>query len=317
MKAILVKSSGFPDSWAKAMVKRFSSVRFAVTEDQENSILPLISDTEILIGCPRKLFTPQLLARARRLRWVHCGGAGIEEFIFPEFSGSKITFTNGKIIQGPEVADHAIALLLAVSRNLVYLWHSQRLRETPRPLELRGKTCVIFGLGGIGLCVAERLRAFGAKIIGVGNDLPPLLGFLDEFYGPDQLLRVLPRADVLICAAPATHQTKGLLKARHFRRMKKDSILINVSRGAIIDTVDLTRAVRAGKFRGVGLDVTFPEPLPSTHPLRKIPRVIITPHIAGPSDQNRERSFALICENMRRYLAGERLYNIVDKQQGY
>lgn len=317
MKAVLVKSSGFPQAWARALIQKFPAVRFSVIWDNQESIKREILDAEILIGCPRRIFTPQLLAHASSLRWVHCGGAGVEEFIFPEFSGSEILFTNGRIIQGPEVADHAIALLLAVSRNLVFVLTPHRPKTPPRPLELRGKICVIFGMGGIGLCIAERLRAFGAKVIGVGNDLPPLLGFLDEFYGPNQLLQILPRADVLICAAPATQKTKNLIGGRYFRRMKKDSILINVSRGSIINTADLTRAVRAGKFRGVGLDVTFPEPLPSAHPLRQVPRVIITPHIAGPSDQNRERCFELICENMRRYLAGERLYNIVDKREGY
>ncbi len=164
---------------------------------------------------------------------------------------------------------------------------------------------------------AERVGAFGMHAIGIANDMPPMVSMVKEFHGPEAFLEQLPRADVVVCAAPNTVRTRQVIDAAHFAAMKDDSIFVNVSRGAIVDTEALTAAVKAGKFRGVGLDVTDPEPLPKDHPLWSFPEVLITPHMAGPSDHNRRRSFELVRTNIARFLRGENLFNVVDKQLGY
>jgi D-2-hydroxyacid dehydrogenase (NADP+) len=316
-KVLLVRSAGFPQSWVDEMVSTFPSVDFLVADDHLESIRAAIPDANVLVGCPRHLFSASLLAEALNLAWVHSTGAGVEQFILPEFVKSDILFTNGRIIQGPEVADHALALILALSRNVAQMLKGQARGEMPRAIELRKKVCLVYGLGGIGLLVAERVRAFGMSVIGIANDLPPMLSMVDEFFGPADFLGQLPRADVVVCAAPNTVRTRQVIDATHFTAMKQGSIFINVSRGAVVDTAALTDAVRAGKFRGVGLDVTEPEPLPSDHPLHGYPNVLITPHMAGPSDHNRRRSFELVRDNIARFIRGENLFNIVNKQLGY
>lgn len=316
-KVLLVRSAGFPQSWVDEMGSTFPSVDFLVADDNLESIRAAIPHANVLVGCPRHLFTASLLAAAPNLVWVHSTGAGVEQFILPEFVASDILFTNGRIIQGPEVADHALALILALSRNVAQMLKGQPRGDMPRAIELRKKICLVYGLGGIGLLVAERVKAFGMSVIGIANDLPPMLSMVDEFFGPEDFVRQLPRADVVVCAAPNTTRTRQVIDAEHFAAMKQGSIFVNVSRGAVVDTAALSDAVRAGKFRGVGLDVTEPEPLPVEHPLHGFPNVLITPHMAGPSDHNRRRSFELVRDNIARFLRGENLFNIVNKQLGY
>lgn len=316
-KILLVRSTGFPQEWVEEMRATFLDVDFLVADDNAESIAAAVPDAHVLVGCPRHIFTPSLLAKAKNLVWVHCTGAGVEQFIFPDFADSEILFTNGRIIQGPEVADHALALILALSRNVSRLLKGQPRNDMPRAIELRKKTCLIYGLGGIGLLVAERVKAFGMSVIGIANDLPPLVSIVDEFFGPEKFLAQLPRAEVVVCATPNTERTRQVIDTTHFAAMKDDSIFVNVSRGAVVDTEALANAVRTGKFRGVGLDVTDPEPLPVDHPLWLFPEVLITPHMAGPSDHNRRRSFELVRDNIARFLHGENLFNVVNKKLGY
>ncbi len=317
-KIHIVRSTGFPQEWVDATVARFPEVVFIISDDNEVSIKQNCRNVNAIINCPRQIFSSDILQLAGpSLEWMHCGGAGIEEFIIEEFINSNIVFTNGRIIQGPEVADHALALILALARNISRLLKNQPRRDMPRAIELRKKICLVFGLGGIGLLVAERAKAFGMYIIGIANDYPPMSSFVDEFYPPDAFLENLPKADVVVCAAPNTAQTNKLIGPEHFAAMKDDAIFVNVSRGFIVQTDALVQALQKGKFRGVGLDVTDPEPLPQDHPLWSFANVLITPHMAGPSDFNRQRSFELIQTNISRYLSGDKLFNIVDKTQGY
>lgn len=317
LKVLLVRSAGFPQSWVDEVSSIFPTLEILVADDNLDSIRAAIPRADALVGCPRHLFSKSLLAVAPNLKWVHSTGAGVEEFILPEFVKADILFTNGRIIQGPEVADHALALILALSRNIAQTLRRQSYDEMRRAIELRKKVCLVYGLGGIGLLVAERVKAFGMSVIGIANDLPPMLSMVDEFFGPEEFLGQLPRADIVVCAAPNTVRTRQVIDAAHFAEMKQGCIFVNVSRGALVDTAALTEAVRAGRFRGVGLDVTEPEPLPADHPLHDYPNVLITPHMAGPSDHNRRRSFELVCDNIARFLRGENLFNVVNKQLGY
>jgi len=317
-RIMLIRSAGFPQDWIDEMSASLPGVDFIVADDNEQSIHANILGVNVLVGCPRHIFTPRLLELAGgSLRWVHGTGAGVEQFIFPEFVNSDILFTNGRIIQGPEVADHALALLLALTRNINRLLKGEDRRAMPRAIELRKKTCLIYGLGGIGLLVAERVKAFGMYTVGLANDMPPMVSMVDEFHEPERFLEMIPRADVVVCAAPNTDRTYQHIGLEHFRAMKKDAFFINVSRGAIVRTDDLVTVLQEGHLSGVGLDVTWPEPLPTDHPLWTAGNVLITPHMAGPSDHNRRRSFELIQTNIRRFAQGESLFNIVNKQLGY
>jgi len=276
-----------------------------------------VADADALLGTA----SPELIRAGKKLKWVQTYSAGVERYLSPELVNSDITLTNCKIIQGPEIADHALAMLLALTRSLYETIPIRPKEEWTRgqyhPIELNGKTAVVIGVGGIGTQIAVRAHAFGMKVIGVDPKDIPYAPFLDKVVPPDRLDEVLPQADVVFVSAPHTPRSEGMMGRRQFELMKKNSYFIAVSRGKLYDTDALVTALDSKRVAGAGLDVTNPEPLPKGHPLWKFENVVITPHIAGQSDMIQTRRMNLIKENIRRFAAGEPLLNVVDKQRGY
>ena len=290
-----------------------------VVATREN-LLQELADADAVIGGLNK---EQFLA-AKKLKWMQVTSAGVEnQLAIPEIKNSQVVMTNMKIVQGPEIADHALALLLALTRRLdvaIQDRASQTWRPLAQygpPLELPGKTAVIIGVGGIGMQIAVRAKAFGMTVIGVDPKDIPYAPHLDRTVWPDRLDSVLPEADVVFVSAPHTPQTDKMLKAEQFARMKKGVIFVAVSRGKLYDNNALVDALKSGHVSAAGLDVTENEPLPAGHPLWKTGRVIITPHIAGRSDGEGARYFELYKDNLIRFAKGERLRHQVDKQLGY
>jgi phosphoglycerate dehydrogenase-like enzyme len=314
MKILL---AGSYDDQIAAVRGMFPGVEFARTNDVDIES----ANADALIGISRaafdKVFTERFLDQNKTVRWVHAPGAGIEFYMFPNLAAASIVLTNGKIIQGPEVAEHAVALLLCLTRRIGHTLKAVPPERIPVPIELRGKTAVVIGLGGIGLLVAERLAAFGMTVDAVTEIKMPLLSSMRNVYFGDQLMDALPVADAIIMSAPLTPRARNMLSHAEFRAMKDDAYLVNVSRGGTVDLDALTEELRAGRFAGVGLDVTNPEPLPKDHPIRYFDRVMVTPHLAGRSDRLRERNFDLITTNIRRFIAGLPLVNVVDKIAGF
>ena len=319
MKNILFISSNHIRKIFSKKIKNesFQSNLIFIEDNNKQKIFSKIHSADALINCPRKYFNKILLTKAKKLKWLHTGGAGAEEYLIPEFVKSNVVFTNGKTLQGPEIADHAVGLLLCITRNLHLHIKGVDKKNIKRPIELKNKICGILGMGGIGFCIAERLKSFGMKIIGISEELIPIVSFVDEFYTSEKLLNILPKLDVLICAAPLTKKTSNLINESCFKKMKKDSIFINVSRGKIVETNALLKNKLYLKFRGVGLDVTNPEPLPKNHKLSKANNIIISNHTSGLSDKNRQRSFELVIQNIKRFLKNRPLLNTVDKIKGY
>jgi D-2-hydroxyacid dehydrogenase (NADP+) len=262
----------------------------------------------------------------KNLKWVGVMSAGVERVLFPpdgsrDLQNSNIVLTNNKIVQGPEIADHALAMLLMLSRNLEVLYRNdQRQIWNPRSfhgIELNGKTAVVIGVGGIGTQIAIRANAFGMSVIGVDPEDKPFVPFLKQVVKPDQLDDVLPQADVVFISVPDTPKSHKMMGTRQFELMKKNSYFIAVSRGGIYDMNGLVKALDDNRLAGAGVDVTDPEPLPKGHPLWKFNNVVITPHIAGRSDRDAERMVGTIKENLRRFVEGKPLINVVDKKKGY
>jgi phosphoglycerate dehydrogenase-like enzyme len=280
-----------------------------------------IVDADAIIGGINR---EQFLA-AKKLKWVQITSAGVENYLtnIPELKNSQVTMTNMKIVQGIEIADHALALLLGLTRRLdiamkdreTETWRS--LAQYGPPLELHGKTAVVVGVGGIGTQIAVRAKAFGMTVIGVDPKDIPYAPFLDRTVWPDRLDTVLPEADVVFVSAPHTPQTDRMFKAEQFAKMKKGVLFIAVSRGKLYDNMALVDALKSGHVAGAGLDVTETEPLPKGHPLWKTGRVIITPHIAGRSDGEGPRYFEIYKDNLIRFAKGEPLRHTVDKEKGY
>lgn len=288
-----------------------------VVAAQRDEMLSNVAEADALLG----VATPELVRAGKRLRWIHAQSGGVEGYLFAEIVESDITLTNAKIIQGPEIADHALALLLSLTRGLNRIIARRASEEwTPtryQPIELRGKTALIIGLGGIGVQIALRASACGMKVLGVDPEDVPYLDSVDRVVKPDQLPEVLPIADVIFVSAPLTSRTRGMMGPAEFAAMKPGAFLINVSRGEIIQTEALVQALGDGRLGGAGLDVTDPEPLPKGHALWKFENVVITPHIAGVSDGIPARRVELTKENLRRFARGLPLVNVVDKKKGY
>jgi phosphoglycerate dehydrogenase-like enzyme len=259
------------------------------------------------------------------LRWVQLRSAGADACLRGTSLAERgVLLTNAQGLYGPQVADHALALLLALTRQLhqyrdhqrAGVWQEERMPASPA-WELDGKTMLVVGLGGIGTEIARRAHAFGMRIVGTRNsrrEAPPFVAYVGLGAEALELAR---SADVVVNAAPLTDDTRALFNATFFRALKPGALFINIGRGESVVTADLVEALRGGRLGGAGLDVTDPEPLPAGHPLWSLPNVVITPHTAGESDGRDRRLLTLAVENLRRYVAGERLLSVVDAERGY
>jgi D-2-hydroxyacid dehydrogenase (NADP+) len=307
-----------------ALVRDLQAVteRARIVPVTKANVMAEIADADAYIG---EITSPEVRA-GKNLKWVGVMSAGVERVLFPrdgssDLRNSQITLTNNKIVQGPEIADHALAMLLMLSRNLYVLYRNEQ-QQTWDPgsfhgIELNGKTAVVVGVGGVGTQIAVRANAFGMTVIGVDTEDKPFLPFLKSVVKPDQFDEVLPQADVVFISVPDTPKSHKMMGAHQFELMKKKSYFIAVSRGGTYDMNGLVKALDEKRLAGAGVDVTDPEPLPKQHPLWRFENVIVTPHIAGRSDQDADRMVGTIKENIRRFVEGKPLINVVDKQKGY
>jgi phosphoglycerate dehydrogenase-like enzyme len=183
--------------------------------------------------------------------------------------------------------------------------------------ELTDKTMGIVGLGGTGRAVAERALAFGCRVLAVDREAVVAPPGVAAVWQMDRFYDLLEQSDVVVICAPLTPETRGLFDRQAFARMRPHAILVNVTRGAIVDGEALLEALQTGQIGGAGLDVTNPEPLPPEHPLWQMPNVVITPHAAGGSPLRQDRVVDLFCANLRRFLANQPLEGVIDKTTGY
>ena len=267
--------------------------------------------------------TPRVINAGKSLRWVQQPSAGVEHLMkIPELVHSNIILTNMQRAYAPEIADQAIGYLLAFTRSLAHFVRTQPSHEWrssgPGVVldELMGKTLLVIGLGGIGSEISRRAAAFGMRVLATDPKVLERPLYVEELHKPAAFHTLLPQADVVASAVPLTNVSRKMVGANEFGMMKSGVILINVSRGGVVDTQALVDALDRKQVAAAGLDVTDPEPLPKGHPLWSR-NVIITPHSAGQSPGGERRSHAVLCENLRRFASGERLLNIVDMSVGY
>ena len=279
--------------------------------------LALVGDVDIIFGS----FSRPLFEAARQLKWVQTEGAGIDNLLFSEFVESPIILTSAKGTVGPHLADHTWALLLGLLRGVgravrERTWDN-RMSIRRESWELGGATLGIVGLGGVGIEVARRAGGFGMEVIAVDPEPLEKPDFVRESWGTDRFYDLLEQSDVVSVCCPLTQRTRGLFDREAFRHMKPGALLVNVTRGPIIDGDALLEALEQGLISGAGLDVTSPEPLPADSPLWDHPHVIITPHASGGSPLRLDRTIDLFCENLRRFSEGRELLSVIDKQKGY
>ena len=286
-------------------------------------LIEVIDGADVLIG----LCSAELIERGQALRWIQLLNAGADSCTtLPAVHERELLVTNLQRIQGPHMADHAIALMLALARGLPFYIRDQA--EGEWSLGLRGvgdldlleveqKRMLVVGLGGIGTEVAKRGAALGMRVTATRNSRREGPDYVEYVGLADEVIELAREADVVVNTTPLTSDTRGMFDAAFFDAMKDSASFINIGRGESVVTEDLTAALIDGRIAAAGLDVTDPEPLPPGHPLWDMPNVILTPHIATRSDLRDQRTAVLVIENLRRYLRGDRLVSIVDLSQGY
>ena len=287
--------------------------------------LRAVREAEVYVGYG---ITRELFLAAPRLKWVHSAAAGVGSLLFPELVERDVVVTNSAGIYAIPIAEHVVAGVLALLRGLDIAIARQRERRWDKrafdgaesPIrEMSEVRALIVGAGGIGGAIAERLSALGARCTAIRRrpERGPPAGCV-AVAGPDQLDSLLAGHDLLVVAAPATAETQGMVTAERLDRLPRAAIVVNVSRGTLLDENALAARLLAGRLRGALLDVFREEPLPPNSPLWDIPSAILTPHVAGVSPRAYwERQTSLLLENWGRYVRGASLRNTVDKAAGY
>jgi phosphoglycerate dehydrogenase-like enzyme len=313
----------YRDTWPA-----FSSDRYlaqgAVGKGTREERDRLLADAEVILGSWP--FPFDLRSRAPRLKWFHQRPAGASNLLKGDLWGSDVTVTTSRGSGNTlAIAEYAVAGILHFAKSLqraaIERVNAEFNARAYRPLLLEGKTVCVVGAGGIGLEVGRLCAALGFRVVGTrrhkrpGSPLPP--GFVD-IGGADDLDRFLPESDVVAICCQWTPETTGLFNKDRFAAMKKGSILVNVARGEIIDEDALAGALEADKLRGVVLDVYVGEfERPPMERLWSDPRVMITPHISGASDQDRHGGIEIFRQNLRAYIDGGELLNVIDWERGY
>ena len=299
--------------------QRHPGVTFASAATEEDELREIV-DADAAIGWP----TSAHVLAGRKLRWIHAGSAGIDWISqVPELIQSDIVLTNGRGSYGNAIADHCFAMILAFTRQVREFTVDQQAKvwsgrnHAPKMLELSDATLGIVGLGNIGGEIARRGAGFRMRVVAVDLNPAAQAPGVEQVWGLDRLDDLMQISDYLAVSVPRTRETIGLIDARCLALMKPTAHVIVVSRGRIVEEEALIVALQEGRLAGAGLDVTATEPLPTDSPLWELPNVILTPHTSGASVQTRERGWQLILENLRRFIAGEDLLNICDKEAGF
>ena len=288
-----------------------------VMPDSESELQMIMPRVEIVFGS----VSPGMFRRAERLRWVQTWGAGVDGQLFKSFVDSNVILTSGRGTVGVHLAEHAMALLLGLTRGIARAvrvpgW-DQRMAIRNASWELVDLTMGIVGLGGTGRELATRASAFGMRVVAVDPEDVDVPVCVASCWKMDRFHDLLSMSDVVAVCAPLTPDTRGMFDENAFHSMKSGALLINVTRGGIMDENALIAALSRGMIAGAGLDVAPVEPLPPDHPLWKLDNVLITPHTAGGSPNRQDRIVNLFCENLKRLNAGQPLLSVIDKEKGY
>ncbi|MBI4521461.1 MAG: D-2-hydroxyacid dehydrogenase [Gemmatimonadetes bacterium] len=316
-----------PHGWEVVVVRAGTSGAGDGTLSASPEALEAVASAEIYLGLG---VAPQLLRAGPQLRWVHTGTAGVGSLLSPELRQRDILFTNSAGVHGPAMGETVLAMILYFARGLDFAvrgqaegrWWTEPFDGVDSPVrEISGSTVGILGLGGIGREVAKRVLPLGARVLATKRRAeaaaPSGLDGVDLLTGPAALLTLARSSDYLVVSAPETAETRGIVSAALLVEMKREAVLVNVSRGRLVDEQALVESLRARRLRGAALDVFHVEPLPADHPLWKLTNVLIIPHVSASSYRYWERQCELIEENLKRYQSGRPLLNLVDTQAGY
>jgi phosphoglycerate dehydrogenase-like enzyme len=264
---------------------------------------------------------PNVIARAPRLKWVQGMLAGAEHILTDEIIRSPVILTNMRGIHSSPVSEVALELMLMLAKQAPACFQAKQEKKWQRfvPVLFRSQTVGIVGLGHIGKEIARLTKAFGARVLAADISFRKVTSArnVDVAYPVGQLDSLLSESDFVVLALPLTRETTGIIGEKQLKSMKPTAYLVNVGRGPTVDEDALIRALEEGWIAGAGLDVFTTEPLPVDHKLWELPNVFFSPHISGRLQNYNEVTTRLFCENLRRYIAGKKLLNLVNKQKGF
>jgi len=282
-----------------------------------------LPDTDILVGYSLRR---DQFAQAKKLKWIHSTAAGVGQLMHPELRQSDVLLTNASGIHAVPMSEHILGMIIALARRFPDAmryqaqshWAQQEIWDgKPRPLELSGRVLLIVGFGSTGRELARRIQPLGMKIWGVTRSGGGDAQLAERILPVTELANALPQADFVVLAAPETPETRQMIGAKEFARMKSTAYLINVARGTLVDEVALAAALRARTIAGAAIDVAEEEPLPASSPLWKLDNILITPHVSAATERMWERQMQLLMENLERWFTGRDLMNRVDLNRGY
>lgn len=315
-KSKIIYLYGFNLDQIKIIKNNYKKVFFIV----ENKITQAINTANAIIAPTRKSIEQVLkrinFKKSHNLEWVHLPGSGVENYL-KYFKNKKIKFTNGKGIQNHQISDHALGLLLCITRKINFnIKYDQNVKFDRRPFELNQKKATVIGFGGNGKMIAKKLLAFNMQVSAV-NDTKKKVPKKIKFFLTQDIKKAVKNIDVLIIATPLTKNTKYLINKNILRLLAKGSIIINVSRSMCLNLNDLIYYLKNNHLGGAGLDVVEGEPLKNNHKLLKFKNVVVTPHTGGISDNFHERNLSLILSNIKKFIKSQKLKNLVNKNKGY
>ncbi|MCY4438008.1 MAG: D-2-hydroxyacid dehydrogenase [Chloroflexi bacterium] len=295
---------------------KFSQIEFVVPSN-DAEYAAVMPRTHVVVG----RLPQDLLPKARNLRWVQNQGAGVDRLLTPEIIASDVIVTNAQSLHATQISEHVLTMMLAFARGFLKILQAQRdhVWRPPdfHPFCLEGQTLGVIGAGGIGGALAEKAHHLGMHVIGLRRHPKERPAYLAELVGPEGLHDLLRRSDHVAVCCPLTEETKGLVGETELRLMKQTAYIYNIGRGKIIQAEPLLQALKVGWIAGAGLDVTDPEPLPPDSELWDMPNVIVTQHTSGTAPHNDDRFYELLEQNFQRFLDGEQLLHVVDKEAGY
>jgi phosphoglycerate dehydrogenase-like enzyme len=311
-----------PRRHVDALAVEFPTVRFDSPADRAEADR-LLPDADIVLGWGVRRAN---FASASRLRWVQLTAAGVGGVLFPEMVESPVIVTNARGLHAVSMSEHALGVMLMFARKLHLARDAQSRRhwsqdeqwaEAPPFGQLAGSTLGLVGFGAVGRALAERARAIGMRVLAVRRHPSDDPAPAEAQWGPERLHDLIARSDWLVLAAPLTPATRGVIGHGELALMPRHAILVNLGRGALVDEAALTETLTERRIGGAALDVFQEEPLPEASPLWAMPQVIATPHVSGFGPRFWERTCELFARNLRRWLDGEPLENVVDKRAGY
>ncbi len=276
-----------------------------------------IRDADIIISSWS--FPPRLIEAAPSLKWIHSVGAGVDGILTSDLVRSSVLITSSSGIHREPISEHVLTYMLCFSRGFHTFMRQQVQKKWNRIGldELAGKTVGIVGLGEIGSEIALKAKCLGMRVVAVKRTVGEKPGFVDELWSAGRLKKLLEESDFIVLSIPLTKTTAGLIGDEEFKSMKKSAYFINIGRGRLVQEEKLIQALKEGLIAGAGLDVFEKEPLPTESELWEMPNVIITPHVAGSNPYYFARAMSIFEENLKRFLKGDELVNLVDKKLGY